>query len=156
MPSRSATRRLLLPFPRVAATVAIVVDRYLGFAVLSWLIASCVGVAIWLNAFKRNELLGNAVCGFAAWDWRGHHHPGATTMLSTTLATSRAWNRDSCGMRGTLDDEPTVYRAKNDNALISRPQGDYTSAVLKVNAIESGSMWVEALPVKHDCRLLEL
>jgi competence protein ComEC len=109
----------LLPFA-VAATLAIVVDRYLGFAVLSWLITSCVGVAIWLAAFKRNELLAQCGLWICCLGMAGahHHHQrndyAANDIGNVAHGTATAYSRHA-------DEEPTTIMQKDNRHR--RPQG---------------------------------
>ena len=134
----------LLPYA-LAATVAIVIDRYLGFATIHWLIVSFIGIAVWLAAFKRNEhaaQVGLWICclGLAG----GHHHHRCNDYPADDIGNHASIEPRLVRIRGTLDDEPTIYRRNKDNPLVSRPQGDYTSAILNVIGVESGSTWVEA------------
>jgi competence protein ComEC len=134
----------LLPFA-LAATVGIVVDRYIGFASVNWLIPSCVGVAIWLAAFKRNEITAQCGLWICCFGIAGaHHHHWQNDFSADDIGHIASVEPRLVRIRGTLDDEPTVYGRSKDNPLVSRPQADYTTSILRVTAIESGSRWIDA------------
>lgn len=134
----------LLPFA-FAATMAILVDRYLGFTVISWLIASCSGVAFWFVASKRNELAAQFGLWISCFGLAGaHHHHHRNDFSADDIGQFASVEPRLARIRGTFDEEPTTYRHSKNNALVSRPQSDFTSTDLNVTAIEMGSSWIES------------
>src|SRR5262245_57267611 len=107
----------LLPFA-IAATMAILVDRYLGFTVISWLIASCAGVAFWFVASKRNELAAQVGLWLCCFGLAGaHHHHHRNDFSADDIGQFASVEPRLARIRGTLDEEPTVYRHSKNNAL---------------------------------------
>lgn len=134
----------LAPFA-VAATAAIVADRFLPCPSEVWFVMAAAGLALWVAAVRRKDLLPAAGLWVCAGGLAGaHHHAWRNDFPADDVGNLASVEPRLVRVRGTLDEEPSVRRHPAPDPLVSRPRPDTGATVLAIREIEAGTSWTPA------------
>ena len=126
----------------LAATLGLLIDRYLGPPLLPELLAAGGGLVAWAVARRRQSetaplWLWVALAGLAAAHHQSHRHGYAPDDIGT-FAPERP---TPARLRGTLDEEPSRFRPPKPDPLLGVPKAETTSTILTVTAIDTADGW---------------
>jgi competence protein ComEC len=129
----------------LAATVGLLLDRYVGVPLDASVTAAVVclagwGIARYREAESAPVWLWLAAGALAAAHHRDRHHSFDPDDIGTFAPDQPA----PAVLRGTLDEEPTSYRPPKPDPLLTMPKLGTSVAVLNVSAIQIGSQWKQA------------
>ncbi|HEX3148130.1 MAG TPA: ComEC/Rec2 family competence protein [Gemmataceae bacterium] len=144
MLSRAIAYAPLVPIA-ASTTAAIVLDRFLDVSVQAWLVASLLGLIVWVASLRRNDLLGPiAIWLFAGGLGGAYHHEWRHDFPANDLGNIAAIEPRLVRVRGTLADEPSVRHYPKFDPLIARPREDSSIVTIRVTQIEAAGVWQEA------------
>ncbi len=141
-PWREFARAPLVPVA-LAATLGLVLDRYLEVSPIAALLVGVGGLAAWLAGRTRKSAplwLAVAAAGLAA----AHHHAHRHAFDPDDIGTFAPDAPTPARVRGSLVDEPDWFHAPKHDPLVTEQKTETTATVLAVTAIDTQSGWVPA------------
>ena len=134
----------LVPFA-ATATVGIVVDRYVDVSIRTFLIFAGIGVAVWITAVRRRDLVAPASLWLLVGGLAGaYHHAWRNEFPADDLGIVAAVDSRLVRVRGMLDDEPSPRRHPKNDPLTNRPRVNTSVTTLRVTQLDVEGSWVAA------------
>lgn len=141
---REFARAPLVPVA-LAATIGLLADRYAPLPASSGWVVGLVGLGVWLVAHARQAQTA------AVWLWiaaggiaAAHHHDYRHSFAAHDIAVFARESPAPVRVRGTLAEEPILYRPPKPNPLVTEQPGETTQTVLAVTMIETRDGWIPA------------
>jgi competence protein ComEC len=140
-PWREFARAPLVPVA-LAATVGLIVDRYIGVPFDAGLIAAAVALAGWFftRTASRQVALGWLLLSAAALA-AVHHHAHRNVFGPDDISHFTKETPQAIRVRGELADEPDRFRPPRYDPLLTMQREATSSAVLKVTAVDGAEGW---------------